>query len=58
MKTDDSKHPYYITVLGRDHHLHVCEPHDELTLCGVKITTKKPTPEDITKHFSCYECTY
>jgi len=47
----------YISCIGVDNKIHVCEPHENVTKCGVKIKTKKTEKNDCLR-YSCYECTY
>lgn len=47
----------YIDCIGIDGKQHICEPHLNVTLCGVKVTNKKPTLKD-KQRYSCYECSY
>jgi hypothetical protein len=47
----------FINCIGVDNKKHVCEPHLEITKCGVKIKRKTLNRTDVNK-FSCYPCTY
>lgn len=49
-----------IDCIGVDNLKHYCRPHEDTTLCGVKVKTKKA--KDFEKYrcdlYSCYECTF
>lgn len=47
-----------IQRIGNDNAIHFCEPHSNLTLCGVKIVDKKIKPIDYINHYHCIECDY
>lgn len=47
----------YIDCVGVDNKLHICEPHLNITKCGVVVRNKKLSKSDKEK-YNCYECTY
>lgn len=47
----------YVDCIGIDRKKHVCEPHKDVTKCGVEVKSKKVLASD-GRLFSCYECTY
>lgn len=49
---------YYIDCIGIDRKLHVCEPHETKTKCGIPILKKNPTWQDRAEIYSCGPCTY
>lgn len=57
MKEEYEVEPYTTRCLGEDFKIHLCEPHKDVTLCGVKIRSKSVEDSSV-KRFSCYECTY
>lgn len=50
--------PIEIECIGMDRKMHVCEPHELFTKCGVGVLKKKVADQERIKLFSCYECTY
>lgn len=48
----------FIRCIGKDEKIHVCEPHETKTKCGVDIRKKNPSSKDEENKYSCYECTY
>jgi len=46
-----------VRCVGVDNKQHVCEPHEDTCICGVKVKRKKLLKYDGLL-FSCYECTY
>lgn len=47
-----------IKCIGNDEKIHLCEPDKNETKCGKQIKSKKVKPQDYSKKFSCYECSY
>lgn len=47
-----------VPCIGVDNKNHVCLPHEDKCICGMKILTKKPWPLKDGFRYSCYECTY
>lgn len=46
-----------IECIGADGKLHCCEPHKDVTLCGMKVKSKNIGRDDW-KRFWCCECDY
>ena len=47
-----------IRCIGKDEKIHVCEPHEIKTKCGIEIRKKNPTAKDVENKYYCYECTF
>jgi hypothetical protein len=46
----------FIRCVGIDDKIHVCEPSQSKTKCGIKVKNKKMNEDKF--RYSCYECTY
>jgi hypothetical protein len=58
MAHQDSEDETTIPCIGVDRKKHLCVPHGEETVCGVKVLKKNPSQRELEGVFSCYQCTY
>jgi len=52
----DKTETIFITCIGIDNKIHVCEPHSKTCKCGVKVKRKKLLKNDYNLYFWCFDC--
>jgi len=58
LRTGETMEKILIRCIGKDEKIHVCEPHEIKTKCGIEIRKKNPTAKDVENKYYCYECTF
>lgn len=46
----------YVECIGVDDLIHICEPHKDKTICGIKVKRKKMLRDDFVVRYSCGGC--